>query len=416
MFDILIRNVTFKGAQVDVAISQGRFQAIEPAGTLAEAQATTTLDGTNKLLRAPFYNTHTHHAMTLLRGIDDDCPLMEWLTTCIWPREAKLSAELVRLGTELAIIESIHSGCVGFNDMYFHQPAILDVAKAYGVRARVGLMLMDQVSDQIKNEETLALAREGLPPTLGLTVAPHALYTTTPDILKAAARQAEELGVLIHTHAAETLAEATIAKERFGATSPIAYLDACGLLKPGTILAHCCHVSDADLALMAEREVIVAHCPQSNQKLASGTFPWAKARAAGVRVTVGTDGAASNNGLSMIAETKAAALTAKLAAGAPNALPFSVIDRAVTETAAAALGFKNAGRIALGADADFILIDLNHTVFSTGDPDANFIYAGDTSCVKTVFCAGKCLMSDGIIPGEADVISRVRAAAEYLRA
>ncbi len=416
MFDTLMLNVTHKGARYDIGLRDGRFAAIEPAGTLATATAKDRLDGTDKLLRAPFYNTHTHHAMTLLRGIDDDCPLMEWLTTCIWPREAKLTEALVALGTRLAIVESLHSGCVGFNDMYFHQPAVLAVAKEMGVRARVGLLLMDQVSDQIKNEATLECLRAGLPPTLGVSVAPHALYTTTPDILKAAARQAEELGLPIHTHAAETLVEAAIARERFGAESPIAYLDRCGLLKPGTVLAHCCHVSDKDLELMAAREVIVAHCPQSNQKLASGTFSWSRARAAGVRVTVGTDGAASNNGLSMIAETKAAALQAKLSAGAPNALPFAELDRAVTETAAAALGFPNAGKIAVGAEADCILVDLNRTAFAAGDPDANFIYAGDSACVDTVFCAGKCLMQGGFIPGEAELIAQVRAAVEALRA
>ncbi len=411
--DTLILNVFYRGMHVDVAIKDGRFTAIEPVGTLQNIAARERIDGTGMLLRAPFYNTHTHHAMTLLRGIDDDCPLMEWLTQCIWPREAKLTPELVELGTKLAIMEGLHSGCVAFNDMYFHQPAIVRAAIEMGVRARVGVMLMNQVSDHIENDALLAM-RETLPSTIGLTVAPHALYTTTPDILKAAAQQAEALGIPIHTHAAETLAEVTIAKERFGVESPITYLDACGLLKPGTILAHCCHISDADLALMAEREVIVAHCPQSNQKLASGVFPWAKAAAAGVRITVGTDGAASNNGLSMIAETKAAALSAKLSAGAPHHLRFSDLDRAVTETAAEALGFKHAGRIAVGADADALLIDLNNPIFTVGDPDANFIYASDSACVDTVLCAGKILMRNKRIPGETELIERVRTVAKQM--
>ncbi len=412
--DILILNVLHRGKRVDVAIKDGRFAALEPAGTLREVAAKEVIDGSEMLLRTPFYNTHTHQAMTLLRGIDDDCPLMEWLTQCIWPREAKLTPELVEIGTKLAIIEGLHSGCVAFNDMYFHQPAIVRAAMEMGVRARVGVMLMDQVSDHIENEALLAM-RDTLPDTIGLTVAPHALYTTTPEILKAAARQADELGIPIHTHAAETVVEAAIAKERFGYDRPIAYLDACGLLKPGTILAHCCHATDEDLALMAEREIVVAHCPQSNQKLASGTFPWAKAAAAGVRITVGTDGAASNNGLSMIAEAKAAALTAKLAAGVPHLLPFAALDHAVTETAAEALGFKNAGRIAVGADADALLIDMRHPIFTVGDPDANFIYAGDTSCVDTVLCAGKILMRNKHIPGEATILAQAREACERMR-
>ena len=415
MFDLILSNALLKGRRVDVAVRGTRFAAVEPVGALAAAEARERIDCARFLLRPPFYNTHTHQAMTLLRGIDDDCALMDWLTRVIWPREARLTAESVYAGTRLAILEGITCGCVGFNDMYFHQPAVIRAASEMGVRARVGLMYMDQVSDHIENDATWAL-RDALPPTIGLALAPHALYTTTPDLLRRVAGRAEETGLPIHTHAAETLAEAAIAKERFGFASPIAYLDACGLLRPGTILAHCCHVSDADLALIAERGCFVAHCPQSNQKLASGVFPWAKAAKHGVRMTVGTDGAASNNGLSMIAEAKAAALSAKLGAGAPDALRFADLDRAVTETAAAALGFPEAGRIAPGAEADCILVDLDTPAFAGGgDPDANFIYAADSACVDTVLCAGRVLMRGRVVPGEAEILASARAASATLR-
>jgi 5-methylthioadenosine/S-adenosylhomocysteine deaminase len=321
----------------------------------------------------------------------------------------------VAAGTRLAIVESIHSGCVAFNDMYFHQPAILQVAQEMGVRARVGVMFMDQVSDHIENEATLEL-RASLPPTLNLSLAPHALYTTTEAQLREIADLSKTLGLPIHTHAAETREETRIAQERFHAASPMAYLDRCGLLKPGTILAHCCHVSDEDLALMAARGVTVAHCPQSNQKLGSGTFPWARAVKAGVSVTVGTDGAASNNGLSMIAETKAALLSAKLGAETPEAVAFAQVDEAVTHHAATALGFTRAGRIAVGYDADAILVDLSHPVFAAGNaPDVDFIYAGDTSCVDTVICAGRILMRNRSIPGETEIVAAARTAAKKLR-
>lgn len=416
MFDLLLSNALLKGRRVDVAIQGSTFAAVEPAGTLAQAEARERLDCSRFLLRAPFYNTHTHQAMTLLRGIDDDCALMDWLTREIWPREARLTPHAVYAGTRLAILEGLKSGCVAFNDMYFHQPAVIRAAEEMGVRARIGLMYMDQVSDHIENDATLAL-RDALPPTIGLSIAPHALYTTSPELLRRVADQAESLGLPLHIHAAETAAETAIAKERFGFDSPIAYLDACGILRPGTILAHCCHATEADLALIAARGCFVAHCPQSNQKLASGVFPWAKAAAAGVRITVGTDGAASNNGLSMIAEAKAAALSAKLGAGAPDALRFADLDRAVTEEAAAALGFPNAGRIAPGADADFILIDLETPAFAGGgDPDANFIYAADSSCVDTVACAGRLLMRAHQVPGEADILAAARTASATLLA
>jgi 5-methylthioadenosine/S-adenosylhomocysteine deaminase len=415
MVDLLILNVLHKGSRVDVAIAEGRFAAIEPAGALQPMPAKQRIDGSHFLLRVPFYNTHTHHAMTLLRGAGEDLPLMAWLKTRIWPREARLSPALVAAGTRLAILESLHSGCVAFNDMYFHQPAILQVAQAMGVRARVCLMFMDQVSDHIENEATLEM-RKDLPPTLNLCLAPHALYTTTPAQLRAIVELSESLNLPIHTHAAETREECRIARERFNARSPMAYLDACGLLKLGTILAHCCHIDDADLALMAKRQVIVAHCPHSNQKLGSGTFPWVRAAKAGLTITVGTDGAASNNGLSMIAETKAALLSAKLGADSPEEVTLEAVDRAVTETAAAALGFPNAGRIQVGYDADCILVDLNQPIFAAGNaPDADFITAGDTSCVDTVICAGRILMQNKTIPGEAEIIAEARAAATQLR-
>ena len=413
--DLLIQAVLWQGRRVDVAITKGLFTAIAPAGSLKPSETTTCLDGRPFLLRPPFYNTHTHHAMTLLRGAGEDLPLMAWLNDRIWPREARLTPELVAAGTRLAIVESLHSGCVAFNDMYFHQPAILRVAQEMGVRARVGLMVMNQVSDHIENEAALAL-RPTLPPTLNLCLAPHALYTTTTEQLRNVAEQSEALGLPIHLHAAETQAECEIARTQFQAETPMRYLDACGLLKPGTILAHCCHVTDADLALMAQRGVTVAHCPQSNQKLGSGTFPWAKARAAGVTVTIATDGAASNNSLSMIAEVKAAALSAKLGAPSPEVVTLTEVDAAATRVAARALGFENAGEIAVGREADCILVDLRLPAFAAGNnPDADFIYAADSSCVDTVICAGRIVMQHKVVPNEAEILAEAREAAAQLR-
>lgn len=394
-YSLILTNALFRGRRVDVAIDGTRIAAVEPAGTLANLPAAEQRDCTGFLLRPPFYNGHTHHAMTLLRGIDDDRALMPWLEECIWPRERELTPERVYHGTRLAIAESLLSGCVAFNDMYFHQPAILQAARDMGVRARVGIVWQDQNGEHFQNAELRALA-PSLPPTLGLTLAPHALYTTTEADLCAVAAEADATGLPIHIHAAESPLEHTIARERFGAESPIAYLDRCRILRPGTLIAHACHLSDRDRDCLAQRGCTLVTCPNSNAKLASGAFHWAKARAAGIPVIVGTDGAASNNALSMIAETKAAALTAKATAGDPAALPFAELDRAVTETAAAALGFPNAGRIAPGADADLLLIRLDHPVFAAGgNPDANFIYAGDSALVDSVYCAGRCLVRNG---------------------
>lgn len=417
MVELLIQNVLFRQQRVDVAIDHGRFVSISPTNVDAPPpEAKRIIDGTPFLLRPPFYNTHTHHAMTLLRGAGEDLPLMAWLQTRIWPMEARLTPEAVAAGTRLAIVEGLHSGCVAFNDMYFHQPALLRTAIEMGVRARVGLMYMDQVSDHIENEAALEM-RPDLPKIVNLCLAPHALYTTTAEQLCEVARLSETLALPIHIHAAETRAECEIAQKRFQASTPIAYLDRCGLLKPGTLLAHCCHLTDEDIDLMATRGVTVAHCPQSNQKLGSGIFPWAKAKAAGIPITIGTDGAASNNSLSMIAEVKAAALLAKLSAPSPEAVTLSDVDEASTLIAARTLGFENAGEIAPGRDADCILVDLREGVFAAGNhPDADFIYAGDGRCVDTVICAGRILMEGKVVPGEAEIIAAAQAAARQLRA
>lgn len=395
MPDLILENARYREQRVDVAIAGTRFVAVEPAGTLAALQAAERRDCTGFLLRPPFYNGHTHQAMTLLRGIDDDCALMPWLERCIWPREAALTPEQVYRGTRIAIEEGLLSGCVGFNDMYCHQCATVQAAQEMGVRARIGLVIQGPQAEHFENEALLAL-RSSLPERIGLTVAPHALYTTTEAELRRAALWARELGVPIHTHAAESLAECSIARERFGAESPIAYLERCGLLQPGALLAHCCHLSDRDRERIARAGAFVVTCPNSNAKLASGAFAWAKARAAGIQVIVGTDGAASNNSLSMQAECKAAALTAKLVAADPAAMPFAEVDCAATARAAAALGFPNAGRIAPGAEADFLLARLDHPVFAGGGKaDANFIYAGDSALIDTVYCAGRCLVRAG---------------------
>lgn len=414
-FDWIIEGALCRERRVDVALRKGRFAAIEPAGTLAQAPAKTRWAGQNYLLRPPFYNTHTHQAMTLLRGIDDDCALMDWLTRCIWPREARHTHETVYAGARLAILEGIRSGCVAFNDMYFHQMATLRAVQEMGVRARLGVVVQDQVSTHFENEALLA-ARETLPPTINLAMAPHALYTTTPEQLRQAAAEARRLNLPLHLHAAESRTECAIARERFGAASPVAYLDQCGVLQPGTILAHGCHLSAQDREVLAARGCILATCPNSNAKLASGSFHWAEAARAGIPITVGTDGAASNNALSMIAEAKAAALTAKLTAEDPAALPFAELDRAVTEVAASALGFPEAGRIAPGCEADFILVDLRAPAFAAGgEADANFIYAADSAAVDTVVCRGRVLMRHRVVEDEAEILAEAGQAARALR-
>lgn len=414
MIDILIQNVSLRNAQrVDLAITGNAFSACAPAHTITEP-AQTVIDGSNYVVLPPFYNTHNHLAMSLLRGVDDELPLMDWLNRCIWPIEQRLTPEITYAGSRLAILELIKSGCVAFNDMYFYQDATARAAVELGVRGRIGLLSMAGGMERVRNDALLAM-RPDLPTRIQLSYTPHAVYTTTPDILKDIARKSQELDIPVHTHASESTIEVENCLKAYGKT-PIELLHACGILGSRTILAHVCHPTAHDISLLTETGTTISHCPCSNQKLASGTLPYAKLLSEGVKITVGTDGAASNNGLSMIAETKAAALSAKAQAGAPEALHLNTLYDQVTCEAADALGFTGCGRIAVGAPADCILVNLNTIPFAGGgDIVSNFIYAADTSVIDTVICDGRILMRNGIVPEENAILEDARQAARLLR-
>ncbi len=410
---LLIRQVLFDGRETDVLIEERRFARIAPR---IEAPDAEILDGRGRAIVPPFYNAHGHAAMTLFRGFADDIALFPWLQEHIWPAEARLTADDVACATRLAIVEMIRGGTVFFNDMYWEPATVARVADEMGVRAAVGRLFIEEQPGVVRpacqrqSEDLEALAPQ-LSDRIQITYAPHAIYTVSGLMLRRIAGLAAANGQRIHIHAAETAAECEACQAEHGMT-PIAWIDVCGLLGPRTILAHAVHLTDADIALIRERKAVVAHMPVSNAKLASGRFRFAAvAEQAGCRTTIGTDGCASNNNLSMFDEMKCAALSAKLEAGSPEAGQAGRILDCATRAGAEAFGIDT-GVIAPGKLADALLVDLNHPAMTPGyHLISNLVYSADTAVVRTVICDGRVLMREGVIPGEARIVADLRAAA-----
>lgn len=405
MASILIRNVLLNGQNTDILIEGNRFSSLSAApGTTADK----VIDATGKAILPPFYNTHNHAAMSILRGYADDMPLFKWLSEYIWPYEDTLTDEDIYNGSRLAILEMIKSGTVFFNDMYWNLPQTIRAVDEMGVRACLGITFLNN-HPQAMRDEKVAYMRDFRDPTGGrisISAAPHAIYTADEGQLRLASSAARELGIKIHIHVSETAKEVEDCIKEHG-TTPVRYLDSIGFLGPDVIAAHVVHVDDGEIDILRDRGVTVSHCPCSNMKLGSGVFRYDAMIRAGVKVTLGTDGDSSNNNLDMREEMKFAALLAK-SSGNPELLPAGEILRWATEAGAQAFGM-DAGRIAEGALADAILVDLDtpkmtpcHNLVS------NWVYAADSSCIDTVICDGRVLMEGRVVPGEKEILAAAR--------
>ncbi len=390
MGSLLIRHTRFGDKTTDILVVDGRFASLSaPAGTEADE----TIDATGTAILPPFYNTHTHAAMSLLRGYADDMPLQRWLNEYIWPYENKMTAADIREGSRLAIREMIQTGTVFFSDMYFEIGETIAVAKEFGIRAAIGVTFVESHSKS-QQEEKLDMLRHWGDPTNGLitlTVAPHAIYTVGSDLLVKCAEVARSLGMKLHIHLSETRKEVEDCLREHG-TTPVRYLDSLGFLGPDVIAAHVVHVDEEEAAILASRGVTIAHCPCSNLKLASGIFPYKLLHDAGCRIALGTDGDSSNNNLDMREEMKFAALLAKASSGDPEVMPADEALAMATRNGAAAFGI-DAGVIQEGKLADALLVRLDdvrmqpcHNLVS------NWVYAAGSSCIDTVICNGKILM------------------------
>ncbi len=365
-------------------------------------QGKTTEHLDNHALLPGLINCHTHAAMTLMRGIADDLPLMDWLNNHIWPLEQKwMSETFVKDGTDLAIAEMILGGTTCFNDMYFFPEITAKQAIHHNIRAKVGLIVIDFPSVWARNsdeyiEKGLSLHEQLRQSELCTTAfAPHAPYTVSDEPLQKIKTLADELELPIHIHLHETLHEVEQAQSNSG-QRPLQRLQKLGLINPSLIAVHMTQLTDEEISLFAESGAHIVHCPESNLKLASGFCQVAKCLNAGINVAIGTDGAASNNDLDMFGEMRSAALLGKAVAGDASAIPAMTALRMATINGAKALGLDNCcGSLSIGKAADIIAIDLNHLETQPlYCPVSQIVYAASRQQVTDVWVAGKRLLKN----------------------
>lgn len=341
-------------------------------------------------------NGHTHAAMTLMRGYGDDLPLHEWLEERIWPVEARLTADAVYWGTRLACVEMIRTGTVAFWDMYWHPDAVVRAVRDAGLRVAPSAPLFDAGGEAARDAGAAILDEYRDDPFVTPCLGPHSVYTAGEDLLRWVAETSSEYDAPVHIHCAETAKEVTDCRDEHG-LHPVEYLDRLGLLTPRTLLAHCVHCGDEQLALIAQRGATVVTNPSSNLKLAvGGVFPYAAARRHGVALALGTDGAASNNALDLLAEVKLLALLAKFEASDPSVAPAAEAWEVATGGLAPALG--GGGGLVAGAPADLILVRADAPELGPGDLLANLVYAASGAVVDTTIVGGNVLMRGGDVP------------------
>ncbi len=407
-----------------VAIDEGVIIAV---GSSADIDAAYTarerLDGDARIVMPGLVNGHSHAAMTLLRGVADDLALMDWLNNYIFPAEVQfVDPEFVRIGTELACWEMIRGGTTTFVDMYYHSDTIAEVVERCGMRALISATVIDQrspdaegASDSIDNGIAFIERWQDRNSRITPIFGPHANYTLNAEQLAATRRAAVELGAPISIHLSESPYEVQYSTDTYGTTS-ILMLDAIGFFDGPTIAAHVVWPTDDEIPILAERKVGVIHNPTSNMKIASGIAPITAMLAAGVRVGLGTDGAASNNDLDMWEEMRLAAFLQKVERMNPEALPAIEVLSMATSGGATAIGLGDSiGSLETGKRADVIQVefdDVHHV--PVYDVISHLVYVSDEQDVASVVVDGQLLMQDGNML--TIDIARVRAEAAALAA
>ena len=349
-----------------VAVRAGVIIALLPvAQARARFDAAETVARPDGVLVPGLVNAHVHNPMTLLRGVADDLPLMQWLQGHIWPLEAQLiGPEFVADGVTLAIAEMLRGGTTCCNENYFFPDVQAATYQRHGFRARIGLPVIDfpsswaRTDDEYFDRATEVHDQWRKDPLVATAFAPHAPYTVSDANFERIRMLSDQLDLPVHCHVHETAHEVAESQQKYG-QRPLARLDRLGLVNDRLIAVHMTQLTDAEIALCAERGVSVAHCAESNLKLASGFCPAARLQRAGVNLAIGTDGAASNNDLDMFGELRTAALLAKAVADDASALDAATTLRAATLGGARALGFEHlVGSIEVGKQADLACVDL----------------------------------------------------------
>lgn len=388
-----------------VVVNGGRITAVLPAAEAREKyQPSATLDRPGHVLIPGLINAHTHAAMSLLRGYADDLPLERWLTDRIWPAEKRwVSAEMVRDGTELAIAEMLTAGITCFSDQYFFPEIVAETAYSAGIRANVGTPIMEFATAWAGDaSEYLAKAADLLHdpyadhPSISTCFAPHSTAALSDEAFTELRVMADQLDVPVQIHLHETADEIATAVRETG-LRPFERLQQLGLMNSSLLAVHAVHLTDAEVETMADSNVAIAHCPRSNLKLASGIAPIAACREAGIAVGLGTDGAASNNALDLLAEATLAALLGKVRAEDASTLSATAALEMATLGSARSLGLDaSIGSIEPGKWADLTCVDLRRLQSQpVYDPISQLVYTARADQVSDVWVAGRHLLESG---------------------
>ena len=397
----------------------------EIADEIDESNIDKVIDAEGKILLPGLVNTHTHLSMTLFRGLADDLSLDSWLNDHIWPMEANLNGDYCYIGALLGAVELIKSGTTTFSDMYFYMEDVARAVEDAGIRAVLSYGMIDfgieeKREAEIKENMALFNACNGMADgRIKVFFGPHSPYTASEELLVKVRELADEYGIGIHIHVGETQKEINDSLDERG-LRPFEYLEKIGFLGPDVVAAHCVWLSDNEIEIIKKHGVKVSHNPCSNMKLASGIAPVFKLIENGICVSIGTDGASSNNNLDLIEELKTASLLQKVSTLDPKVLDSEESIRMATIKGAEALGLDDEiGTIEVGKKADIILID---TAAANMTPDSsslssNVVYSANGSNVDTTICNGKILMENKKLTtlDEEEIYAKARQAIKELK-
>ena len=427
MGTIFLKNIDLDGRRCDIIVRQGVIHAIRPAGDIEKmirqpgneslaaslASGVEVVDCTGKTAVPGFINMHTHAGMALMRGMQEDCLLQDWIDN-IWDIEAKIDAEFVYWSTKVAALEMIRTGTTTFNDQYWFSPAARKAAVELGIRPVISYVILDRHDPQeaerqrIQCERMFEKAKEWNDGSI-FEIAFHAVYSVSEPMIVWATEFARRNNLLLHIHLSETRDEVENCKAAHGGLSPVEYLDRLGVLDHRVLAAHALWLSDEDVRILGERKVNCVHNVNSNLKIASGyKFRFNELQDAGANVCIGTDGCASSNNLDMLEAMKTTALLQKAWREDPKAMPLADLLAAGTRNGAKALGIP-AGEIKKGHLADILIVDTDSTFFlSPGSFLANFIYSAHSDCIDSVIAGGRFVMRSRKINGEKEILTEAR--------
>ena len=419
---ILSPNTNFSEKQ-SVLIKDDKIHEI--ASDISDENIAKVIDAEGKILLPGLINTHTHLSMTLFRGLADDLSLDSWLNDHIWPMEANLNGEYCYIGALLGAVELIKSGTTTFSDMYFYMENVARAVDESGIRACLSYGMID-FGDEDKREAELAKnmdlfknCNNMADGRINVFLGPHSPYTASQELLMKTRQLADENDMKIHIHVSETEKEISDILDEKG-LRPFEYLNEIGFLGSDVIAAHCVWLNDSEIEIIKKHDVKVSHNPCSNMKLASGISPVSKLLENDICVSIGTDGASSNNNLDLIEELKTASLLQKVSTLDPKVLTSDEAIEMATINGARALGLEDEiGSIEVGKKADIILIDTNTANMTpqSSTLSSNIIYSANGSNVDTTICNGKILMENKklIFLDEDEIIKKARIAIKELK-